>query len=96
MSSMIVIVTICSARTWTPVYCTSFTLTTTSFILQHCFVFVCLKQHQVAKEYHSRGPRINLTFRTIYPEPAGRRHGGQTLTTSTAPTLSTRHHQRLL
>ncbi|XP_046889561.1 alpha-ketoglutarate-dependent dioxygenase alkB homolog 3 [Hypomesus transpacificus] len=53
-------------------------------------------QHQVAKEYHSRGPRINLTFRTIYPEPAGRRHGGQTLTTSTAPTLSTRHHQRLL
>ncbi|KAG9335747.1 hypothetical protein JZ751_004176 [Albula glossodonta] len=35
-------------------------------------------QHQVAKEYHDRGPRINLTFRTIYPEPpAGRapRHG---------------------
>ncbi|XP_023697949.1 alpha-ketoglutarate-dependent dioxygenase alkB homolog 3 [Paramormyrops kingsleyae] len=27
-------------------------------------------QHQVAKEYHDRGPRINLTFRTIYPEPA--------------------------
>ncbi|XP_041965501.1 alpha-ketoglutarate-dependent dioxygenase alkB homolog 3 isoform X4 [Alosa sapidissima] len=26
-------------------------------------------QHQVAKEYHDRGPRINLTFRTIYPEP---------------------------
>ncbi|KAJ8417000.1 hypothetical protein AAFF_G00282270 [Aldrovandia affinis] len=25
-------------------------------------------QHQVAKEYHDRGPRINLTFRTIYPE----------------------------
>ncbi|XP_062858665.1 alpha-ketoglutarate-dependent dioxygenase alkB homolog 3 [Trichomycterus rosablanca] len=27
-------------------------------------------QHQVAKEYHDRGPRINLTFRTIYPEPS--------------------------
>lgn len=26
-------------------------------------------QHQVAKEYHDRGPRINLTFRTVYPEP---------------------------
>ncbi|KAK3557845.1 hypothetical protein QTP86_003181 [Hemibagrus guttatus] len=26
-------------------------------------------QHQVAKEYHDHGPRINLTFRTIYPEP---------------------------
>ncbi|MBN3309923.1 ALKB3 dioxygenase, partial [Amia calva] len=26
-------------------------------------------QHQVPKEYHDRGPRINLTFRTIYPEP---------------------------
>lgn len=26
-------------------------------------------QHQVAKEYHDRGPRINLTFRTIYPGP---------------------------
>ncbi|KAF7702018.1 alpha-ketoglutarate-dependent dioxygenase alkB homolog 3 isoform X2 [Silurus meridionalis] len=26
-------------------------------------------QHQVAKEYHDRGPRINLTFRKIYPEP---------------------------
>lgn len=25
-------------------------------------------QHQVAKEYHDRGPRINLTFRTIYAE----------------------------
>ncbi|XP_057186418.1 alpha-ketoglutarate-dependent dioxygenase alkB homolog 3 [Triplophysa rosa] len=25
-------------------------------------------QHQVAKEYHDRGPRINLTFRTIFPE----------------------------
>ncbi|XP_018620737.1 alpha-ketoglutarate-dependent dioxygenase alkB homolog 3 isoform X1 [Scleropages formosus] len=31
-------------------------------------------QHQVAKEYHDRGPRINLTFRTIYPEP---RRGGR-------------------
>lgn len=28
-------------------------------------------QHQVAKEYHDRGPRINLTFRTIHPEPRG-------------------------
>uniref|UniRef100_A0A0F7Z1M9 Alpha-ketoglutarate-dependent dioxygenase alkB homolog 3 n=1 Tax=Micrurus fulvius TaxID=8637 RepID=A0A0F7Z1M9_MICFL len=26
-------------------------------------------QHRVPKEYHSREPRINLTFRTIYPEP---------------------------
>ncbi|XP_013379464.1 alpha-ketoglutarate-dependent dioxygenase alkB homolog 3 [Lingula anatina] len=25
-------------------------------------------QHCVPKEYHDRGPRINLTFRTIYPE----------------------------
>ncbi|CAB1323554.1 unnamed protein product [Coregonus sp. 'balchen'] len=25
-------------------------------------------QHSVAKEYHDRGPRINLTFRTMYPE----------------------------
>uniref|UniRef100_A0A3Q2TKY9 Alpha-ketoglutarate-dependent dioxygenase alkB homolog 3 n=1 Tax=Fundulus heteroclitus TaxID=8078 RepID=A0A3Q2TKY9_FUNHE len=32
-------------------------------------------QHQVAKEYHDRGPRINLTFRTIHPEPEGRRAG---------------------
>uniref|UniRef100_A0A3Q4HGY8 Alpha-ketoglutarate-dependent dioxygenase alkB homolog 3 n=1 Tax=Neolamprologus brichardi TaxID=32507 RepID=A0A3Q4HGY8_NEOBR len=32
-------------------------------------------QHQVAKEYHDRGPRINLTFRTIYPEPEGQRAG---------------------
>ncbi|KAJ8249073.1 hypothetical protein GJAV_G00230900 [Gymnothorax javanicus] len=24
-------------------------------------------QHQVAKEYHDRGPRINLTFRTMHP-----------------------------
>ncbi|XP_063145704.1 alpha-ketoglutarate-dependent dioxygenase alkB homolog 3 [Candoia aspera] len=26
-------------------------------------------QHRVPKEYHSREPRINLTFRTMYPEP---------------------------
>lgn len=32
-------------------------------------------QHQVGKEYHDRGPRINLTFRTIFPEPEGRRPG---------------------
>ncbi|XP_072242445.1 alpha-ketoglutarate-dependent dioxygenase alkB homolog 3 isoform X2 [Leuresthes tenuis] len=32
-------------------------------------------QHQVAKEYHDRGPRINLTFRTIHPEPEGHRPG---------------------
>ncbi|XP_067850152.1 alpha-ketoglutarate-dependent dioxygenase alkB homolog 3 isoform X2 [Heptranchias perlo] len=25
-------------------------------------------QHRVPKEYHDRSPRINLTFRTIYPE----------------------------
>ena len=24
-------------------------------------------QHQVPREYHDRGPRINLTYRTIYP-----------------------------
>ncbi|XP_033913063.1 alpha-ketoglutarate-dependent dioxygenase alkB homolog 3-like isoform X1 [Acipenser ruthenus] len=29
-------------------------------------------QHQVPKEYHDRGPRINLTFRMIYPEPGPR------------------------
>ncbi|KAF6721523.1 Alpha-ketoglutarate-dependent dioxygenase alkB-like protein 3 [Oryzias melastigma] len=32
-------------------------------------------QHRVAKEYHDRGPRINLTFRTIFPEPEGHRPG---------------------
>uniref|UniRef100_A0A8C6UIG4 Fe2OG dioxygenase domain-containing protein n=1 Tax=Neogobius melanostomus TaxID=47308 RepID=A0A8C6UIG4_9GOBI len=32
-------------------------------------------QHQVAKEYHDRGPRINLTFRTIHPEPRATRQG---------------------
>uniref|UniRef100_W5LZ45 Alpha-ketoglutarate-dependent dioxygenase alkB homolog 3 n=2 Tax=Lepisosteus oculatus TaxID=7918 RepID=W5LZ45_LEPOC len=26
-------------------------------------------QHRVPKEYHDRGARINLTFRTVYPEP---------------------------
>ncbi|XP_066893143.1 alpha-ketoglutarate-dependent dioxygenase alkB homolog 3 isoform X3 [Kogia breviceps] len=26
-------------------------------------------QHRVPKEYHSREPRINLTFRTVYPDP---------------------------
>ncbi|KAJ8252641.1 hypothetical protein COCON_G00219530 [Conger conger] len=34
-------------------------------------------QHQVAKEYHDRGPRINLTFRTIYPEPEPGRNPGR-------------------
>ncbi|XP_064423171.1 alpha-ketoglutarate-dependent dioxygenase alkB homolog 3 [Latimeria chalumnae] len=29
-------------------------------------------QHRVPKEYHDRGARINLTFRTIFPEPAKR------------------------
>ncbi|XP_037060931.1 alpha-ketoglutarate-dependent dioxygenase alkB homolog 3 isoform X3 [Peromyscus leucopus] len=28
-------------------------------------------QHRVPKEYHSRERRVNLTFRTIYPEPRG-------------------------
>ncbi|XP_036747587.2 alpha-ketoglutarate-dependent dioxygenase alkB homolog 3 isoform X2 [Manis pentadactyla] len=28
-------------------------------------------QHRVPKEYHSRKPRINLTFRTVYPDPRG-------------------------
>ncbi|XP_019720994.1 alpha-ketoglutarate-dependent dioxygenase alkB homolog 3 [Hippocampus comes] len=32
-------------------------------------------QHQVAKEYHDRGPRINLTFRSIFPEPQGHQPG---------------------
>ncbi|KAL8169671.1 UNVERIFIED_CONTAM: Alpha-ketoglutarate-dependent dioxygenase alkB 3 [Gekko kuhli] len=26
-------------------------------------------QHRVPKEYHSREARINLTFRTMYPDP---------------------------
>ncbi|XP_028815060.1 alpha-ketoglutarate-dependent dioxygenase alkB homolog 3 [Denticeps clupeoides] len=26
-------------------------------------------QHRVAKEYHDRGPRINLTFRNMFPGP---------------------------
>nr|XP_036852586.1 alpha-ketoglutarate-dependent dioxygenase alkB homolog 3 [Manis javanica] len=30
-------------------------------------------QHRVPKEYHSRKPRINLTFRTVYPDPRGAR-----------------------
>ncbi|XP_068169150.1 alpha-ketoglutarate-dependent dioxygenase alkB homolog 3 isoform X2 [Antennarius striatus] len=30
---------------------------------------------QVAKEYHDRGPRINLTFRTIHAEPEGHKTG---------------------
>lgn len=34
-------------------------------------------QHQVAKEYHDRGPRINLTFRTIHPEPRGHPPGAK-------------------
>ncbi|XP_062052261.1 alpha-ketoglutarate-dependent dioxygenase alkB homolog 3 isoform X5 [Lepus europaeus] len=28
-------------------------------------------QHRVPKEYHSRDPRVNLTFRTVYPDPRG-------------------------
>ncbi|XP_011605361.1 alpha-ketoglutarate-dependent dioxygenase alkB homolog 3 isoform X1 [Takifugu rubripes] len=32
-------------------------------------------QHRVAKEYHERGPRVNLTFRTIHEEPEGHRAG---------------------
>jgi alpha-ketoglutarate-dependent dioxygenase alkB family protein 3 len=27
-------------------------------------------QHRVPREYHDRGPRVNLTFRVIFPEPA--------------------------
>lgn len=27
-------------------------------------------QHRVPKEYHDRGARVNLTFRTVYPETA--------------------------
>ncbi|XP_071007385.1 alpha-ketoglutarate-dependent dioxygenase alkB homolog 3-like [Oncorhynchus clarkii lewisi] len=33
------------------------------------------RQHSVAKEYHDRGPRINLTFCTMYPEPEGQTPG---------------------
>ncbi|XP_059191345.1 alpha-ketoglutarate-dependent dioxygenase alkB homolog 3 [Centropristis striata] len=39
-------------------------------------------QHQVAKEYHDRGPRINLTFRTIHPEPEGHRPGSKLRSTT--------------
>ncbi|XP_058161479.1 alpha-ketoglutarate-dependent dioxygenase alkB homolog 3 isoform X2 [Dasypus novemcinctus] len=28
-------------------------------------------QHRVPKEYHSREPRVNLTFRTVYPDSRG-------------------------
>lgn len=28
-------------------------------------------QHRVPKEYHSRERRVNLTFRTVYPDPRG-------------------------
>ncbi|KAM9854151.1 alpha-ketoglutarate-dependent dioxygenase alkB homolog 3 isoform 1-T1 [Aulostomus maculatus] len=42
-------------------------------------------QHQVAKEYHDRGPRINLTFRTIYPEPEGHRPGTKLRFTAKQP-----------
>lgn len=38
-------------------------------------------QHQVAKEYHDRGPRINLTFRSIHPEPRGQAPGARFRTT---------------
>lgn len=39
-------------------------------------------QHQVAKEYHDRGPRINLTFRTIYPEHRDHRPGSSLRSTA--------------
>ncbi|XP_028286821.1 alpha-ketoglutarate-dependent dioxygenase alkB homolog 3 isoform X2 [Parambassis ranga] len=42
-------------------------------------------EHQVAKEYHDRGPRINLTFRTIYPEPEGHRPGTKMRFTAKQP-----------
>lgn len=42
-------------------------------------------QHQVAKEYHDRGPRINLTFRNIYSEPEGHRPGTKLRFTSKQP-----------
>ncbi|XP_041854024.1 alpha-ketoglutarate-dependent dioxygenase alkB homolog 3 isoform X2 [Melanotaenia boesemani] len=42
-------------------------------------------QHQVAKEYHDRGPRINLTFRTIHPEPQGYRPGTKMRFTTKQP-----------
>ncbi|CAK6954484.1 alpha-ketoglutarate-dependent dioxygenase alkB homolog 3 [Scomber scombrus] len=42
-------------------------------------------QHQVAKEYHDRGPRINLTFRNIYAEPEGHRPGTKLRFTAEQP-----------
>ncbi|KAG8012329.1 Alpha-ketoglutarate-dependent dioxygenase alkB-like protein 3 [Nibea albiflora] len=42
-------------------------------------------QHQVAKEYHDRGPRINLTFRNIYPEPEAHRPGTKLQFTANRP-----------
>ncbi|TNN79928.1 Alpha-ketoglutarate-dependent dioxygenase alkB 3 [Liparis tanakae] len=42
-------------------------------------------QHQVAKEYHDRGPRINLTFRTMLPELEGRRPGPKLRLTAEQP-----------
>ncbi|KAE8296773.1 Alpha-ketoglutarate-dependent dioxygenase alkB-like protein 3 [Larimichthys crocea] len=42
-------------------------------------------QHQVAKEYHDRGPRINLTFRNIYPEPEAHRPGTKLQFTAKRP-----------
>ncbi|TKS73952.1 Alpha-ketoglutarate-dependent dioxygenase alkB -like protein 3 [Collichthys lucidus] len=42
-------------------------------------------QHQVAKEYHDRGPRINLTFRNIYPRAGGPQAGDQAAIHSQTP-----------
>ncbi|XP_070828144.1 alpha-ketoglutarate-dependent dioxygenase alkB homolog 3 isoform X2 [Chaetodon trifascialis] len=42
-------------------------------------------QHQVAKEYHDRGPRINLTFRNIHAEPEGYRPGTKLRFTAKQP-----------
>ncbi|PWA24553.1 hypothetical protein CCH79_00011785, partial [Gambusia affinis] len=53
-------------------------------------VFSLRKQpsaHQVAKEYHDRGPRINLTFRTIHQEPEGHRPGTKMRFTAKNPRL---------
>lgn len=32
-------------------------------------IYCLLLQHRVPREYHDRRPRINLTFRVIYPAP---------------------------
>ena len=42
------------------IFCSSYYCVTS--VVKPYFQF----QHRVGKEYHDRGPRINLTFRTIH------------------------------